>query len=221
MRLKTVLATLFLAGACLVNVNPASAMIMDPSLVAQTEVRIFGEDPSNDEGTNTLEIGQSGTMNFGTVQYPGSGRVIYGVGAVLPTNSMITFSYNTTNFVADAGHAISHASSLSNSDTLSVYAKTGGEGDPMSSSSALAFVSAQFVGGDSSSAKYVIKNLSDASIWVLSFLEQVYEQGAAAGLSVSYDVSAVPLPAALPMFGFGLVAMAGLRRRKKSVEAAA
>ncbi len=220
MKLRIIVATLFLAAASLVNANAANAVIIPPvsSLVSQTNIMLFGNDPANDEYTNTMEVGQSGTINFGSISFPWNGSAEYTISAAIPQNSMITFTYNTSGFVPDMGSATAQAQSFTTED--SVYAMaTPSEGSfSFDTLASLAYVSAQFVDGDSSIAQHVFKNLSENSIWITSFMEQLYAMGNTAGLSVSYDVSAVPVPAALPMFAIGLAAMIGLRRKKKAAK---
>ncbi len=211
MKLKIVFATLFFAIACVVNAGSVQAMVM-PSVISNMSVTLPGD---------AVEIGDSGSMNLGSLQYFGSGEVWFDVYATLPAKSMISFSYSTSGFVAGNGQVSAEAPFPTVVSSIYASADPGGEGSFEDASSALAYVSAQFVGGDSSSANIVIKNLSDSAMSVMSSLGQLYAQGSIASLSVSYDVSAVPLPAALPMFGFGLLAMAGFRRKKKAELAAA
>ena len=215
MKLKTVLAIMLFAFVGVISTNPAKAVTMSDDIVSQTSVDLYGTNPSD---PSTLEIGQSGTMSLGAIQYSGDGRVIYDISSYIPANSQITFSYMTSGFVEGEGLAKSYA--FLGEDEVSVTAYPGSEGGLLAESevSGLAYVSAQF-GSDSSEANHVIRNLSGEKLGIMTWFEQLYEAGDTAGIYISYEVSAVPLPAALPMFGLGLLAMAGLRRKRVLVRA--
>ncbi len=59
-----------------------------------------------------------------------------------------------------------------------------------------------------------IVNLSAVAANFTSFFKSFHDI-AKGHIKVTYTVSAVPLPAALPLFGFGLVGLAGIGRMKK------
>lgn len=220
MKLKSIFTYLFISIIC-TAISPANVFAMDVPLISHTKIQLFGNDPSDDVGVNTMEVGQEGIINFGSVQYPVNGSVSYEVEAYIPVGSMITFSYNTSNFVSGEGDATAYASNLAGDSNVIVTALPGSGEVASATVSSLAFVSAQFVGGNSSNADIIIKNLSESAIKISSFLEQLYAAGPLASSSISFEVSEVPVPAALPMFGLGLIAMAGLGRRKKAQKAAA
>ncbi len=164
-----------------------------------------------------LSIGQSGTISGGN----GFGNaVISQITGYLPSNSMITFSYNFSGTLR--GGLLASGGSYSYDDGIDSYegftvamsagsvSFSGGtvNGAP---SDALAFSSAQITG--TNAATTVIENFSGDFLGIMSLFI-----GAATGSKayiISYGVSEVPLPAALPMFGMGLVVIAGLRARKK------
>lgn len=64
-----------------------------------------------------------------------------------------------------------------------------------------------------------ITNLSDKLISFKTTLIAMLNKYV--NLTVSYQVEAVPLPAALPLFGLGLASLAGYRLRKKKMDVAA
>jgi len=209
MKFKVIVATLFLAVACIANANPANAVV--DSFNTQISLTLLGNGPGGE-----MEIGQSGTVNLGSFMFPVNGTIEYTLNAIIPASSQIVFSYNSKGFVPGVGYA--------GAEALSLIVKVDAASERVlfdEKSSAVAYVSAQFVDGNSSSANMVIQNLSDSSMSIMSFLEQLYAAGGLASMAVTYDVSAVPLPAALPMFGFGLLAVAGLRRRKNAAQIAA
>ncbi len=159
----------------------------------------------------------------GVIDMSHSGNLIVNsITGSLPSNSMITFSYDFDGNIdfgalsAGGQYAYNTGGSLFEGMTLdttfsSPVAMGYTDGTP---SPALALASAQidFTGN---TATAVIKNLSSGIVHYASLFSGLFS-GAKTG-TVSYVVSAVPLPAALPLFGLGLGAMAGfgIRRKKK------
>ena len=50
----------------------------------------------------------------------------------------------------------------------------------------------------------------------LGFLSSIYLPGYEGTVTTTYNTTAVPLPAALPLFGLGLIGLAGIKRLKKN-----
>jgi hypothetical protein len=192
----------------LVGANKASAAIVDFS--------------GDDINMGTLAIGQSGTISADSL----GSLVVNSVQGVLPVNSLLTFTYNFSGnllagvlaagseYTYTAGGVDFAGSSLSVEPLGLNYASGTENGAP---SSALAFSSAQvdFTGNTASAI------ISNESAGVLDF-SSVFV-GLVIGdrnLDIAYNVSAVPLPGALPLFGLGLAAMAGYNMRRKKKMAA-
>ena len=67
----------------------------------------------------------------------------------------------------------------------------------------------------SNAGSLVVKNLSSSTLNFSSYL-WVMIKDVGAKIGYSYTVASVPLPAALPLFGSGLVGLAFVRRRKQA-----
>lgn len=163
------------------------------------------------------EIGDKGFLDASTLQS-------YTVGYI-PPDSMITFTYNTVGAFGNAQlSAAGHLELLSDGTTsshsyYSTWWESGGynlhvKGAPNSVTEFLdtsempvqAFVKV-------AERKTVIKNFAAQAADFHSIY--YWPTGSATLSSVYYEVSAVPLPAALPLFGLALVGMAGYNRKKK------
>ena len=139
----------------------------------------------------------------------------------LAANTMITFTYSSHNFTEDKGDIFasgrfgksleSYSEQKMRNGTFTKNINADGSG-----SSALVFTSAQFATDDSSAATVVIKNLSADVLRFYSLFKQFGGKKCLdPDIAVHYEVSAVPLPAALPLFGAGLAGLAGLRMRRR------
>ncbi len=197
---------LHLAGFALcamLSPSPASAVVVDYS--------------GFNIGMGNVSVGQTGTIHADHL----GNLIVNQITGTLPSNSMITFSYG---FAGD----IDWAALL----TSTGYAYTDGGHDyagysieippgPVSfsygqvdgfPSTALAVASAQ-IDFSTNTASVIIKNFSaGVANYVNLFLGSVLGNQ---NLEIAYAVSAVPLPAALPMFALGLGALAGLGARRK------
>lgn len=173
-----------------------------------------------------VSVGQSGTITGGST----FGDIIMGlVTGSLPSNSMITFSYTTPGALTSgyldtsAGYSYkdggvnytgySHTDEPNGSD-FSIGFENG------SPSTALAVTSAQI--NNPSSVTVIIKNFSAGVVtYANAFMARVLGNP---DFTIAYNVSAVPVPAALPLFGLGLGALAAMKsrsRRKKQALTAA
>lgn len=163
-----------------------------------------------------LAVGQSGeitsTGSFGDL-------VLSLVTGSLPANSMVTFTYNFAGTLASgllttsAGYSyVDGGTSYNGYTTASSPAFTYSVGyENAAPATALAVSSAQ-ISGDNS-ATLIIKNLSAGVLtYANSFMGTVL---GAKNFTVAYNVSAVPVPAALPLFGLGLGALAAMRMRAR------
>ena len=213
MKLKNILFVMLIAVFGVMNAHLAQAATQ----LSTTNIQIIGSDPSE---YGLMTIGQSGTYNFDGLQYFGDGNVAYEVATKIPENSMITFTYNSTGFIPGEGKGFIYVYDPVGNQAYSTAPIEPGGLTSVESSTAYAYASAQFVNGNSNEGNFIIKNLTTNSINVLSYFQQLYSMGSTAGVTINYEVSAVPLPAALPMFGMGLLAVAGLRRRKAVAAAA-
>lgn len=172
-----------------------------------------------------LEVGQSGTI---TSTGAGFGNAVLSlITGSLPTNSMITFSYNfagslTSSFLSTSGGYSYNDGGVSYQGYTTATAP-GGFGFSASYENAtpveaLALSSAQI--DSPNAATVIIKNLSGGALsYVTAFMGTVM---GSKNFTVAYNVSAVPVPAALPLFGLGLGAIAFMRSRaRKKQELAA
>lgn len=168
-----------------------------------------------------LEIGQSGTI---TSTSPGFGSTVFSlITGSLPANSMVTFSYNFSGTIlsgllnASGGYSyidggVAHAGYTTASAPGGFgFSASFEDGTPVAP---LALSSAQI--DSTSTATVVIKNLSAGALsYASSLMASVF---GSKNFTVAYNVSAVPVPAALPLFGLGLGAIAAMRARRKNKE---
>ena len=194
------------------------------SFIGTGAANAAGVDPMNKDYTGSdvdmhkVKIGQYGTVSDSAAY---GNTVVGSIHAFLPSNSEITFTYNFNgDLLAGLLVAGGTYSYKDKKDYYEGYAAGLSDG-PMSfsggttngtTSAALAFATASMdVSDDSASA--TITNLSgdwlDVTSLIVGYLSGITDY------TVSYEVSSVPLPAALPMFGMGLIAVAGLRSRRK------
>ncbi|MCB1529592.1 MAG: hypothetical protein KDJ42_01130 [Alphaproteobacteria bacterium] len=206
MKTTTFLMIAVMAVAFSVNAKSAAAAVVDfsGSVVEMTP--------------EPLDIGQTGTITGGG---GGGSSVLSIINGILPPSSMVSFSYSfaspiTSGLLADFG---AYFYNDGFHDYAGWAADDSSSGTPLSDgttdgtfSGALAFASAQLTGLTSGTA--IIKNFSAGSLdFMAVFLGTV---AGSTAFDVSYVVSAVPVPAALPMFGLGLAALAGYRARKRA-----
>lgn len=167
-----------------------------------------------------LAIGQSGTI---TANGAGFGNAVMSlITGSLPANSMITFSYNFDG-VLDSGYLTTSGGYSYTNGGVSYTGYTtatapGGFGfsasyEDATPVAALALSSAQIT--SPSTATVIIKNLSAGALSYVSAFMGTVAKGAKS-FTVAYNVSAVPVPAALPLFGLGLGALAWRARSRKN-----
>lgn len=169
----------------------------------------------------TLFDGQHGTITGGGGI--DEAAVISQITAKLPAGTMIEFSYTLDGMLL--GGMLTSGGSYSFKDdygkvyegqtvALSIGPTSYSEGSYDGvASEALAFSSAQLNIGTSSGSA-IIKNYSEGFLDIVSVLVGAIAAGGNT-YTISYSVSSVPLPAALPMFGMGIIAVAGMRARSK------
>ncbi len=165
-----------------------------------------------------LSVGDSGVI--GDIGHFGS-AIVSQVSGSLPANSMITFTYNFSgnlqtalfgvlgeyNYV-DGGNTYEGYASASNLLGVNAVGLTNGL-----SSTPLAVASAQTDFG-TNTATAVIKNVSSGVVDYLNLFVGLVS--GSKNLEISYSVSAVPLPAALPLFLSGLAGLMGFSYRRKN-----
>ena len=190
-----------------ISVKPASAVNVDFT------------GPYANMTPDPLVIGQTGTITGASII---GDTVLNVINGTLPTGGMITFSYSfdglvfnpsllsaTANYSYNDGGQLFEGFAAGVDGVGSSFSTAEGSVDGLAST-ALAFASAEMQGLQAGTT--VIKNLSAGTLdFVSTFLGTVM---GAKGFAISYTVSAVPIPAALPMFGLSLAALAGYRKRK-------
>lgn len=223
MTYKSVLFSLMISLLVLVSISSAqAATIYDLSDPAQRSVNL---------GTFSRSI--SGDVIFMTEdEYPAmtAQNVYTSLSGYIPANSTITFTFNSLGFDTSSGRV--NASStyfleegrLQGSSSATYHVKDNEVITDTFAGSSIIFgvpsapvvlISAQVLQDMPSAASLVIQNLSGSVMPFLAEFMQVYAGGSYPRVDVHYEVNAVPLPAALPMFGLGIAAIAGARRRKK------
>ncbi|MFP4097373.1 MAG: VPLPA-CTERM sorting domain-containing protein [Alphaproteobacteria bacterium] len=168
-----------------------------------------------------LQEGQYGSI---TGQGRTSKTAVSAIFGLLPTQNTLTLNYS---FEGDIRHALlgaggGYTKKISGNvyNGLAAVHSAGGVAFSYNgrqidrvSSTPLALTAAQI--RPDNNATVVIINRSSAQLKVISFLSAFLN--GSSSYDVQYNVSAVPVPAALPMFGFGLAALAALRQRKKNI----
>ncbi|MGH1456459.1 MAG: hypothetical protein ACRBDI_06740 [Alphaproteobacteria bacterium] len=173
----------------------------------------------------TVSVGDTGVI--GNIGHFGS-AIVSQVSGSLPSNSMITFTYD---FSGDVGFGVLGAfggydfdtgsdsySGYSHASTLFGNSAAGFQNGSLSTP--LAVASAQIDFGNNT-ATAVIKNVSSGVVDYLNLFVGLVSGNK--NLEISYSVSAVPLPAALPLFLLGLAGLMGFsyRGKRNAVAAAA
>ncbi len=176
-----------------------------------------------DADLGTVAVGQSGSVanNLGT----GSSFFVFSYGSgsdygFLPPDSEITLTYNLTGM--EAGGLTGYGSynySLNNniyngSDTVNT---TGGSSTPVGTTNGavsvpLVLASANLNQLDTTGTVNIV-NLSSNLAQFQSALSGVFLSGRV--VSVNYEVSAVPLPASLPMFAVAILGLLGIAVSRK------
>lgn len=202
------LRSLFLALAFLVvgAVAPAQA------------ATYTGEDVS----LGLLKVGDSGT-----IQNTGSDFESYinKVSGSLAANTKITFTYTLTgltdstllvdfvNYNYKDGGSTYTGTAYANSDGKSIaYGYVDG-----AKSTPLVAAEAGLTSADGTTGYTIIKNLSaDLASFKTTITGILLSSGL---ITATFKVEAIPLPAALPLFGLGLAGLAGVRARRKAKQA--
>ncbi len=170
-----------------------------------------------------LVIGQTGTITGASII---GDTVLNVINGTLPTGGMVTFSYNfdgnigtpallsaTSDYSYENGGQLFEGFAVGVDGVGSNFSAAEGSVDG-SASTALAFASAEIQGSQTGTT--IIKNLSAGTLdFVSTFLGTVI---GSKNFSISYEVSAVPVPAALPMFVISLAVLVGYRKRKSKQE---
>ncbi len=178
---------------------------------------------NNDLGT--LSIGDSGPLN--TVNVGKKSSVVHHMAeGYIPANSFITFSF-TFSGVADKGPYLlsghgAYDYDMGDSFAGTVYTNSNGGNDwkafvnGLTSSEQLVFATSNLA-NDFSGGSITFTNLSKGLMWFsTTFLGKI----ANGFSSANWSVAAVPLPAALPLFGIGLLGLVGARRLRQNRKAA-
>lgn len=172
-----------------------------------------------------LSIGASGEFNNSETNGAIPGQTVYGYAVgTIPSNSYITFTYYFSPSIPMSGSLQSlGAFSETNGVYTYTYTSTSGglnglltsvSGFPISFANVDPSLMPVQATADLSTGTTRVTNLAAAEA---SF--STYFFGLMEGYSldkVRYAVSAVPLPAALPLFGLGLIGLAGYSRHKRA-----
>lgn len=197
----------------LISATAALLMALSPS-GAQAVTLI------TDHDMGTVAVNDSGYISTTTLAASGGGYKYDFVKGVLPTQSSITFTY----FLLDApvsGYAQGGTYDIGGS-TYTSMANTNGSSFALTPglTTEASWLSPTSGIPGTWAARVVVTNLSA----VAAAFDSYFFRPAASGLplddthaiyGVAYEVAAVPLPAALPLFGLGLAGLAGYSRRKK------
>lgn len=176
----------------------------------------------SDIDMGTVAIGQTGTIDVDTF----GGLIINRIQGVLPTNSIMTLSYNFGGNVLSG--ILASGAEYSYTDGGVDYYGNAIAVEPGSSvsygtvngavSSSLVLASSQVDFANNSAQAIITNNASDFADFASVFAGIMIGSDVA---EVAYSVSAVPIPAALPLFGAGLGALAGFGAWRKRKEEAA
>lgn len=153
---------------------------------------------------------------------------------LLAANSKITFTFSAFAYnpqevgigaygsVNTTVNGLPYQAYVSSYDSDYGYGRTGGtysdfflDGNP--TDIALLFASAQMDDANYLESTSYILNISDAAAMISSIISLTSMGIPGAFINVHYNVSAVPIPAALPLFGLGLAGLAGIRSRRKKI----
>jgi len=208
MKIRNLLIVAGIMVISAVSVKPAAAVNVDFT------------GPYANMSPDPLVFGQTGTITGASII---GDTVLNVINGTLPKGGMITFSYSFDGLVGFGPTLLSATADYSYNDGGQLFegfaAGVDGVGSSFSTAegtvdgsatTALAFASAEITGLQAGTT--VIKNLSAGTLdFVSTFLGNVL---GAKSFEISYTVSAVPVPAALPMFGLSLAALVGYRKRK-------
>ncbi|MFP4098752.1 MAG: hypothetical protein ACLFU1_08220 [Alphaproteobacteria bacterium] len=213
MKGKFFLIILFLALACPAVTSSAQAAPTD--IFIGTQLSPSGGTLIPD-GTpaSLLSAGLNSSTALTLFPPANGGQLHYDIYGALSAQTEIAFSYDMSGSFSGTGNLGLNAyldDFLYSGEKAEISTMPGSSA---SATSSLIYASAQF-DANSTAGKIVIGNLSDDILYFTSSLIQTFNGGQNANLSVQYDVSAVPLPGALPMFALGFAALIGLKRQRK------
>ncbi len=206
--------------------NVVCACLLTVGLFAFSFVSTANAVVSNDFTGSFVEMGTLGSGQSGTIYADDvkNGVAISQIDALLPSHNSVTFSYNfsgnlRSGILADGGY-YSYESGGNQYDGFAVALSQGSlsfskgfvNGAPVST--ALAYASANLDTGNNV-ASATIANGSDGFLNITNALF-AFVRGSNK-YNISYRVTATPLPAALPMFIMGLLAVFGIQKRRKAV----
>lgn len=172
----------------------------------------------SDVDMGTVAVGQTGVISADSF----SGLIINRISGMLPADSLITFSYEFTGNVL-SGILASGAEYQYMQDGVSFYGNAIAIEPGASTSyatvdgvvsSSLVLASSQVDFANNTAQAIITNNASDFADFSSVFAGLVIGDDT---VEIAYSVSAVPIPAALPLFGAGLGALAGFgawRKRK-------
>jgi len=173
----------------------------------------------------TVVAGNNGAIATNDLSNPHGVFYDYAEG-VLPSNTKITFTFNTDPSIYSR-YQYSFAEGVSqNADDTYIYRswaasdgwfmneKAGKDGVFAPTAPTFGLQTTASLSSDKTIATVTVTNLSEVAANFKSYLFS--PSSSISGLiSTTYNVSAVPLPAALPLFGLALAGMAGYSRKKK------
>ncbi len=168
---------------------------------------------------NTVSIGQTGTLSSAN----SGGLLVNDIQGSLPSNSMITFTYNfggdllsgSLNSGSSYDYLLAgdnyNGGALNQAPSNTYYSFGTINGNP---STSLVVASAQIDATTDTGMTSITNNSAGLATFASIFTGLI---AGANNLTITYSVSAVPLPAALPLFGLGLSALGfGAWRRKRA-----
>lgn len=196
----------------------SSAMLLGAGTASAATVNYNGSNVS----MGTVQVGQSGSVSAVNA----GGLIINSISGGLPSNSMITFTYNFSGNVLSGllGSAAEYSYNLGGNNyygnALSLQPSSGTISYGMvngATSNSLVIASAQIDFATNTASTIITNNSSGLADYASIFTGLMIGGNT---LDIAYSVSAVPLPAALPLFGAGLGALAGFGAWKRKKAAA-
>lgn len=216
--LLTLLSPVQSANAVIIDIKPGTNLYnLSPGSGASDK---WATDPNDPVQTDNLDA-----ISFRcTSEGCSNDRLFSAVIGYLPSNSMLSFSYNAPSiktsdvigisaysyydYELDGVHYYGASRVSNNGVLLDTHTIDGSPSDIP-----LVYLSAQLNDTETLQGTSIVKNMTDVNAYFeFSFAANISGLAPGESISTGYDVSAVPLPGALPLFGMGLMGLMAARR---------